>query len=99
MPRAAWDAANPVREPSAPRSEPRSEPPVAELLTALLARLGEREAAELREARALAEKRGEEIAELRERIGRAEAERDRAQAELAAGPLARAVRWAFRRRG
>jgi hypothetical protein len=51
------------------------------ILTALLGKLEEREVAELREARALADQRAVELAELRERVGRAEAERDQARAE------------------
>lgn len=89
VPRKAWNAANPTqREPLHP-PEPHSEPPAVHLLTALLARLEERDEAALCEARELAEKRGAEIAELRERVGRAEAERDRADQRAAAAEAER----------
>jgi pyruvate/2-oxoglutarate dehydrogenase complex dihydrolipoamide acyltransferase (E2) component len=89
VPREAWDAANPVQREPHPPPEPRSEAPFAELLTTFLARLEEREAAALREARELAERRGEEIAELRERVGRTEAQRDRADQWAAAAEAER----------
>ena len=89
VPRAAWDVTNPVRQEPRPDHEPHSEPPAVKLLTALLARLGERDEAALREARELAEKRGAEIGELRERVGRAEAERDRADQRAASAEAER----------
>jgi hypothetical protein len=56
-------------------------PDLTARLTAVLGKLEKREATELQEARALAEQRAVELAELRERVGRAEAERDQARAE------------------
>lgn len=55
-------------------------PDLAEL-QAVLARLTEQTATELREARALADQRAAELAELRERTARTEAERDHARTE------------------
>lgn len=48
-------------------------------LQAALARLAERDMAELREARMRADQQATELAELREKLGRAEAERDEAK--------------------
>src|SRR4051812_27242916 len=53
-------------------------PEMAIGIAAILTKLAEREAAELHDARALANQLAGEVAELRERVGRAEAERDRA---------------------
>jgi flagellar biosynthesis GTPase FlhF len=89
VPREAWDAAPPSqREANNPQAEPH-QAALSERLSALLSRLEERKAVALKEARALAEKRGEEIAELRERVGRAEAERDRADQHAAAAEAER----------
>src|SRR5215218_8913128 len=97
VPRTAWDDANPARMGrNIPVPEADQAARLIEDLRGSLARLEVRDAAELREAKALADRRSEELAELRERLGRAEgqvqtlrdqvqAERDRAEAQARQG--------------
>jgi hypothetical protein len=84
VPREAWDAASPARSArakpvaSAERVAAVKPDPIAEL-RAIMARVEETQAEALREAQALADRRGDDLAALRERLGRAEAERDLAE--------------------
>src|SRR3954470_8015577 len=86
VPHAAWNAVNSVRKGgNITVLEPDQAARLIEDLRVSLARLEARDTAELREVRALADRRGEDLAELRERLGRAEGEvqtlRDQVQAE------------------